>query len=38
LSKHELENCLALFTRLKPETARQVLKFQFRNAGRPSGG
>src|SRR5262245_15047982 len=38
LSKHELENCLALFTRLKPETARQVLKFQFKNAGRPSGG
>jgi len=33
LSKHEFDNCLTLFTRLKPETARQVLKFQFKDAG-----
>jgi uncharacterized protein (DUF2336 family) len=38
LSKHEFENCLTLFTRLKPETARQVLKFQFQNTRRPAGG
>jgi hypothetical protein len=40
LSKYELENYLTLFARLKQETARQVLKFQFQNpgAGRPSGG
>jgi uncharacterized protein (DUF2336 family) len=39
LSKYELENYLALFTRLKQETARQVLKFQFKDsgAGQPSG-
>jgi hypothetical protein len=38
MSKHELEHCLTLFTRLKPETARQVLKFQFKNSRRPAGG
>jgi len=33
LSKYELENYLALFTRLKQETARHVLKFQFQSGG-----
>ena len=33
LSKHDLETYLALFTRLKQETARHVLKFQFESGG-----
>jgi uncharacterized protein (DUF2336 family) len=33
LSKHELEHYLTLFTRLKQETARHVLKFQFQSEG-----
>jgi hypothetical protein len=33
LSKYDLENYLALFTRLKQDTARQVLKFQFKSGG-----
>jgi len=37
LSKYELDHCLTLFTRLKQETAQQVLKFQFKHAGSPSG-
>ena len=37
LSKYELENYLTLFTRLKQETARHVLKFQFQfESGGPS--
>jgi uncharacterized protein (DUF2336 family) len=32
LSKYDLENYLTLFTRLKRETARHVLKFQFQPA------
>lgn len=30
LSKYEQDHCLTLFTRLKRETAQQVLKFQFK--------
>ena len=33
LSKYELDHYLTLFTRLKQETARQVLKFQFQKTG-----
>jgi uncharacterized protein (DUF2336 family) len=33
LSTYDLENYLTLFTRLKQETARHVLKFQFRSDG-----
>ena len=33
LSKYDLENYLTLFTRLKQETARHVLKFQFQSGG-----
>jgi hypothetical protein len=37
LSKYDLENYLTLFTRLKRETARHVLKFQFKSeSGGPS--
>ncbi len=31
LSKYELDHCLTLFTRLRRETAQQVLKFQFKH-------
>jgi uncharacterized protein (DUF2336 family) len=35
LSRHELEQCLSTFSRLKPATARQVLAFQRRRTTRP---